>query len=248
MLRMLTLFVVICCISGCAVAGPSKEDMAKSHYHMGQSYMATRDYSSALQELREGVRLQPRNPDIHNLLAQAYQHKAAYEQAETHYLKALELKSDDPSIQNNLAALYLDMQRWGEAATYFRKAADNLVFRYPVRALTGLGVAYHRGGEYTQAVMAYKEALKQFPDDLTVLRLLGQNYVKMEKLSLAQEVFERVLEIDPLDNVARFEYAQTLLKQEENDRAREEFREIANREDQTSLGKEAREYLKMLEE
>jgi len=248
MLRRISFLVVICCVYGCAATGPSKDDMAKSHYQLAQSYMAMRDYSSALQELLEGVRMQPRNPDMHNLIAQAYQHKAAFEQAEAHYLKALEHKPGDPYIQNNLAALYLDMQRWDDAATYFRKAADNLVFRYPVRALTGLGLAYHRAGEYTQAVMAYKEALKQFPDNLTVLSLIGQTYAKMEKFSLAQEVFERALEIAPLDNALRFEYAQTLLKQEENARAREEFREIANREDKTRLGKEARDYLKMLEE
>ncbi|MGM0415440.1 MAG: tetratricopeptide repeat protein [Thermodesulfobacteriota bacterium] len=247
MLRMISLLVILCCVCGCATNGPSKKDMAKSHYQLAQSYMATRDYSTALQELREGIRLQPRNHDMHNLIAQAYQRKAALEQAETHYLKALELKPDDPYIQNNLAALYLDMQRWDDAATYFRKAADNLVFKYPVRALTGLGVAHHRAGEYTQAVMAYKEALKQFPNNLTVLSLLGQTYAKMEKFSLAQEAFERALEIDPLDNALRFEYAKTLLKQERNDRAQEEFREIANREDKTKLGKEARDYLKMLE-
>jgi Flp pilus assembly protein TadD len=222
--------------------------MAKSHYQMGQSYMAMQDYSSALEELREGVRLQPRDPDMHNLIAQAYQHKSAFEQAQTHYLKALELKPDDPYIQNNLAALYLDMHKWDDAAIYFRKAADNLVFKYPVRALTGLGLAHHRGGEYTQAVLAYKEALKLFPDDLTVLRLLGLSYAKMEKFTLAQEVFEHALDIDPLDNTMRFEYARTLLKQNMNDEAREEFREIANREDDTPLGKEARDYLRMLED
>jgi len=245
---MISLLVVISCVYGCAAKGPSRDDMAKSHYQLAQSYMAMRDYSSALQELLDGVQMQPRNPDMHNLIAQTYQHKAAFEQAEIHYLKALELKHDDPYIQNNLAALYLDMQRWDDAATYFRRAADNLVFKYPVRALTGLGVAHYRAGEYIQAVMAYKEALKQFPDNLTVLSLLGQSYAKMEKFSLAQEVFERALEIDPLDNALRFEYAQTLLKQEENDRALEEFREIANREDKSKLGKEAREYLQMLEE
>lgn len=247
MLRVISLLVFICCIYGCAATGPSKDDMAKSHYQLAQSYMAMRDYSSALQELLDGVRMQPRNPDMHNLIAQAYQHKAAFEQAETHYLKALDLKPGDPYIQNNLAALYLDMQRWDDAANYFRRAADNLVFKYPVRALTGLGVAYNRAGEYTQAVMAYKEALRQFPDNLIVLSLLGENYAMMGKHSLAQEIFEHALDIDPLDNSLRFEYALTLLKQDENDRALEEFREIANREDKTKLGKEARDYLRMLE-
>lgn len=248
MLRLISLLVLGCCVYGCAVSGPSREDMAKSHYQLAQSYMATRDYSSALEELLEGVRIQPSNPDMHNLIAQTYQHKGVFEKAETHYLKALNLKPEDPYFQNNLAALYLDMHRWKEAATYFRKAADNLVFKYPVRALTGLGVAYYRAGEYPEAVMAYKEALQQFPDNLTVLSLLGQCYAKMEKYALAEEVFERALAIDPLDSALRFEYARTLLKHDKDEKAREQFREIANREDQTRVGKEAREYLMMLEE
>lgn len=248
MLKSISMCVLVCCVCGCAASGPSKNDVAKSHYQLAQAHMTMRDYSGALQELLEGVRMQPDNPDMHNLIAQAYQHKAAFEKAESHYVEALRLKPGDPYIQNNLAALYLDMQRWDDAATYFRKAADNLVFKYPVRSLTGLGVAHHRGGEYIQAVMAYKEALKQFPDNLTVLRLLGQSYVKMGKSSLALEAFERALEIDPLDNALRFEYAQTLLREGDDIRARQEFREIANREDKTKLGQEARDYLEMLKD
>ncbi len=246
MLRTACLMLIACIFCGCATVGPSRDDMAKSHYQMGQSYMSTRDYSNALKELLKGVELQPSNPDIHNLLAQAYQRKSAYVQAETHYLKALELKPEDPYIYNNLGALYLDLQRWKDAAGYFRKAADDLVFPYPVRALTGLGVAYHRAGEYTRAVMAYKEALVQFPNNLSVMYLLAQSYAKMDKYPLAEEVLEQALNIDPLDNVIRFEYAKTLLKQDKSDQAREQFREIANREDKTPLGKEARDYVELL--
>lgn len=247
MLRAACLLLIAWTLSGCAAAGPSRDDMAKSHYQMGQSYMSTQDYSSALKELREGVKLQPGNPDIHNLLAQAYQRKSAYAQAETHYLKALQLKPEDPYIYNNLGALYLDMERWSDAAGFFRKAADDLVFQYPVRALTGLGVAYHRAGEYPRAVMAYKEALNLFPGNLPVMYLLAQSYTKMHKYSLAQEVLEQALGIDPLDNVIRFAYAKILLEQNKNAQAREQFREIANREDNTQLGKEARDFAQMLE-
>jgi Tfp pilus assembly protein PilF len=184
---------------------------------------------------------------MHNLLAQAYQRKSAYTQAETHYLKALKLKPEDPYIYNNLGALYLDMQRWNDAASYFRKAADDLVFQYPVRALAGLGVAYHRAGEYPRAVMAYKEAMKQFPGNLSVMYLLSQSYTKMHKYHLAEEVLEQALKIDPLDNIIRFEYAKSLLEQDKNAQALEQFREIANREDKSQLGKEARDYVQMLE-
>ncbi|MDY0211494.1 MAG: tetratricopeptide repeat protein [Desulfuromonadaceae bacterium] len=246
MLRTACLLLVVCTLSGCAAAGPSKNDMAKSHYQMGQSYMATQDYSSALKELLEGVKLQPDNPEMHYLLAQAYQRKSAYVQAETHYLRALKLKSEDPYIYNNLGALYLDMQRWDDAANYFRKAADDLVFQYPVRALTGLGIAHHRAGEYTRAVMAYKEALKRFPNNLSVMYLLAQSYVKLHKYPLAEEILEEALNIDPLDNVIRFEYARTLLEQDKRTLAREQFLEIANREDKTQLGKEARDYVELL--
>lgn len=214
---------------------------------MGQSYMTVQDYSNALKELLEGVRLNPDDPDIHNLLAQAYQRKSAYAQAESHYFKALKLKQEDPYIYNNIGALYLDMQRWNDAAVFFRKAADNLVFQYPVGALTGLGIAQHRAGEYIQAVMAYREALKLFPNNLSVMYLQAQSYVKMGKYSLAEETLEQALKIDPLDNIVRFEYAKTLLEQDKKSKAREQFREVSNREDKTPLGKEAREYVEMLD-
>ena len=244
MYRIAGLFVFML-VFGCAPTGPSTADMALSHYQLAQSYMVTRDFSSALKELLEGVRLQPDNPQMHNLLAQAYQRKGALPQAEQHYRQALKLQPDNPDYQNNLAALYLDMQRWSDAATYFRKAADNLLFKYPVRALTGLGVAYYYAGDYVQAVIAYKDALKQFPDNLNVLHLLGKCYEKMGKYDMSEEVLERAMEIDPQNNAMRMDYAKILLKQRKNERAQEQFREIANREDKSELGREARDYLKL---
>jgi tetratricopeptide (TPR) repeat protein len=125
--------------------------------------------------------------------------------------------------------------------------ADNLLFPYPVRALTGLGVALSRGGEPVQAVMAFQKALRLFPGNPTVLYLLGETYFDMGKHDLACDALAQALRLEENDNGIRFLYGESLVKLERYDEALEQFREIANREDDTALGRQARDLVRLLE-
>lgn len=239
-------FVALLLIAGCA-SGVSSADRAKSHHKMAQSYLATKDYTSALQELLAAEQLAPADPEIQASLGTVYFHKKAYSQSEKHYLKSLQLLPADPNTQNNLAALYLETQRWSEAAVLFRSAADNLLFHYPVRALIGLGVAYHQDGQHLKAVLAYNEALQLVPANSLVLRLLAETYYAMGKYELARQRLEEVVRLEPNNNTARFLLGQSCMQLDDREAAAEAFREVANREDGSARGRQAREYLTLLD-
>ncbi|MBN2643990.1 MAG: tetratricopeptide repeat protein [Desulfuromonadaceae bacterium] len=234
-------------LAGCAT-GPTLADKAKSCYRMAQSYVAAKDYTSALEQLQTGLKYDATDPDLHALLGQVYFLKKAYALSETHYKKSLQLRPDHPETQNNLAALYLDLQRWNEAAVLFRKAADNLLFRYPANALTGLGIAYYQSGDYLKAVMTFKEALADFPDHLRCLTYLAMTYQAMHKEELALAPLERTLTLAPDNNSIRLMYGENLMRLERLDDAREVLREVANREDRSALGQKAREFLILIEQ
>ena len=241
-----TLLVILLICAGCSSSGPPI-DMGESHYKMAQASMATKDYTTALQHMLVAVKLKPGNTDYHSTLAVIYLNKKAYPEAEKEFKRALQLRPGDPTIQHNLAALYYDMQRWDDAAVLFRLAADNLLFHHPIRALNGLGAAYTKGGHEMKAVMAYKEALARDRNNLLALYRLGQLYYTMHKYELAAKRFNDMLVIVPDNTDVHMSLGKTYMQMEKNELAAKEFREVANREDQNERGRQAREYLQLLD-
>lgn len=241
------IFVVVLCVASCAPKA-KPIDLGQSHYKMAQSYMAQKDYTDALDEMLQAVKYKPNSAEYHATLAMVYFEKKAYALSEKHYKRSLQLQPNDPTVQNNLAALYLSMQMWDEAAELFRQVADNLLFRYQTHALLGLGVANFHGGHPVKAVVAFKEVLDIDPSNTNGLFLLSKTYYSMAKYDLARQSLERTLVLVP-DNVdVRFLLGETLLQLEQHDAAATQFREVANRADQTEKGQKAREYLQLLDD
>ena len=237
--------LVVLVSAGCT-SGRPPVNMAKSHYKMAQSYVAMQDYTNALREMLQAIKIKPNEPDYQATIAMVYFEKKAYALAEQHYKQSLQLRPDDPTTQNNLAALYLTLQRWDEAAGLFRTVADNLLFRYHARALLGLGVANYHGDHFRKAVLAFNEVLDTNPANTSALFLLGKTYYSMGKFDLARQRLEEVMEIIPDNNKVRFLLGQTYMQLDERDAAAEVFREVANRADGTEQGAKAREYLQLL--
>ena len=231
--------------TGCT-SGRPPVDMARSHYKMAQSHVAMQDYTNALREMLQAVKIKPNDPDYQATIAMVYFEKKAYLLSEQHYKKSLQLRPNDPTTQNNLAALYLNMQRWDDAARLFRKVADNLLFRHQTRALMGLGVANYHGGHHRKAVLAFNEVLQSAPGNTSALSWLGKTYYTMGKYDPARQRLEEALQIVPDNNNVRFLLGQTYMQLDELGAAVEAFREVANREDGTEQGAKAREYLQLL--
>lgn len=234
-------------VGGCGPTTKPKDEV-RAHHKMGQSYLARNEYTKALKELLAAEKLAPDDAAIQANLGEAYYGKRAYELSEEHYKKSLVLNPENPNVENNLAALYLDMQRWDDAARLFRKVSDNLLFPYRVRSLTGLGLAYQRGGDYIKAILAFNEALESAPDSTGIMALQAQTYMRMGKYDLAKTQLRKVVKLAPDFSAARLMLGECYLHLEDNDAAIEQFREVANREDGTERGDKARDYLKLLQD
>ena len=243
----MSVFLLVLLVGGCTPKITTK-DKALSHFKMGQSYLANKNYTQALDELLKAEKLSPRDASIQSHLAEAYFGKRAFALSETHYKKSLELNPGDPNVENNLAALYLAMQRWEDAAMLFRKVADNLLFSHRVRALVGMGIAYQRNGDYIKSILSFDEALKASPNSPSIMTLEAQSYMLMGKHDLARKRLVRVVGMMPENSNARMMLGECLLYLDDNDAAAEQFREVANREDGTARGNKAREYLSMLQD
>jgi len=211
---------------GCSGTGRISPEEPDAHYLLGVSYLKEGNATLALKELLDAEKTYPKDPDIQAALGQAYHMKRAFPQAEEHYLRALEAKPDNPRIENNLGALYIDLQKWNQAQQHFQKAADNLLFTEPEVALTGVGFASFKKGEYLLAVDAYKRALEQNPRYSPAHFHLGEAYYALDRNDLAIASFQQALVLSPKYVEVYYQLGLAQLKAERKADAIRSFQEV----------------------
>lgn len=64
-------------------------------------------------------------------------------------------------------------------------------------------IALAMQGQWQEAVAANKSLLESFPDDVDAGNRLGKAYLELGEYSLAREAYEKVIEIDPYNTIAR---------------------------------------------
>lgn len=91
-----------------------------------------------------------------------------------------------------------------------------------------IGVLYHNSGNYNRAIKFYEMALKDCPDDPTVMCNLGHNLYLIGEYSKARTLLERAVETRGDDAIAITKLAKLELIEDNNERAEELFRKAFN--------------------
>jgi tetratricopeptide (TPR) repeat protein len=63
--------------------------------------------------------------------------------------------------------------------------------------IDSLGWVHFKKNKLSSAVKYLKQALELLPDDVNIIEHMGDVYVKLNKTKEAQEMYNRVLKIDP---------------------------------------------------
>ena len=75
---------------------PSTISYAQRHYRRAQEYMKRENWSMAIQELRDAIKIEANKSDYHALLAKAYLMQNFQGMAKVHFRQALKLNPKDP--------------------------------------------------------------------------------------------------------------------------------------------------------
>ncbi|HKJ04914.1 MAG TPA: tetratricopeptide repeat protein [Geopsychrobacteraceae bacterium] len=235
--------VMVLLLFGCGMTAKQK-NQATSHYTLGLSHLQSGSPTMALKELIQAEKIDPDDAEIQALLAQIYQIKKAYPKAEEHYQLALKLSDNDPRFQNNLAALYLSMEQWDKAIDYFSKAAENLLFMRTELALTGIGYAHFRKGDFPAAINAYQDAKSIAPGYALISLRLGEVYYALGQDAAARNEFETALSQSPANAEAHYRLGLVLLREKKNNKAVEMFRRVLELSPESEWGQKSASFLK----
>lgn len=78
-------------ISAVATAEPAPIDYAEKHLIRAKTYLTQQNYTAAVQELREALKITPASAEAHSLIGQAYYKQRLLGMAKTHFRQALKL-------------------------------------------------------------------------------------------------------------------------------------------------------------
>lgn len=233
---LIALLLLLLCACGASV---ERQNQARSHYTLGLSHLQNGSPTLALKELLKAVELDSSDAEIQAGLAQAYQLKKAFTEAESHYLKALKLSEDDPRYLNNLAALYIDMEEWDKAIDYFTQAANNLLFMRTEVALSGIGYAHFRKGDYPAALNFYQEAKTIAPGYAPIRVRIGEVFSAMGQDNVARGEFEKALQMNSNYAEAHYRLGMLLLREKNVAKAIQHFQRVIELSPESDWGQKA---------
>jgi Tfp pilus assembly protein PilF len=115
--------------------------------------------TQALSQALKAEQLNPKNPDIHNLLGLMFMRKQMYERAEKYFKDALSLDETFSEARTNLSFLYIEKNMLDKAIEEGLRAVENITYTSPERAYNNIGYAYYKKGDLVQAKEYYKKSL-----------------------------------------------------------------------------------------
>jgi len=177
-------------------------------HHGGKALDVQRDSKSALEEYREILKINPSDFDAHYQIAVTYIEEKKYEEA------AEELQSLRQQYPNNVEVLNLlgwALLNSGQVDQAFRAWQRSLQLdgKNPetknniIQARMALGKRCRDSGQYTVALVHFKELLKLIPDSDDVIFEIGEAYRMKGDIRSAITHYNHALAVNPKNKFAK---------------------------------------------
>ncbi len=149
--------------AGAQLAGDKQtgaEKAGEANKQLGTEYLRKGNLELAKEKLERAERYNPRDPEVHSVLAVLYERLNIPKVADDHYRTAIRLAPKDPDIANNYAVYLCRNGRTDEGVKRFMESAQNPLYRTPEIAYTNAGVCLRRAMRYDDAAASFTRALQ----------------------------------------------------------------------------------------
>jgi type IV pilus assembly protein PilF len=131
---------------------------------LGTVYLRQGNLALAKEKLERAEKYNPRDPEVHSVLALLYERLDIPKEVDSHYKTAIRLAPDNPQILNNYAVYLCKNGRTDEGVKRFMEAARNPLYRTPELAYSNAGVCLRAAKRYDEAGNAFARALQIRPN------------------------------------------------------------------------------------
>ena len=236
-------------LAGCAHRPTEKERLgAQIHYDLALNAQLAGRAQEAYQELKEAVRLDPYNPEIHNALALVLHLSfGRWDEALVHYRRALELRPDFSDARTNYGNLLMDKEQYDAAIQQYELALNDMLYATPFIAQGNLGWALYKKGETEGAIDRIKAAVTTNPRFCQGFRNLGLIYAETTRPKEACIQFGRYREACPDVPDALYRDGRCLVEVGDKEKARSNFEACVSRAGpESELGKDCKRLLGLM--
>lgn len=179
------------------------QDSLEDLYQAGERAEKSRDYRTALARYQECLKRDPNHLRALTRAAAVYYRRAEYSKALEHARRALDFVMYDPDANYFYGLVARRMGDLTDAKETMGWAARSM--KYRSSAYTQFAEIYLMEGDFARAEEYAKRSLDYDARNIKSLQVLSTLYRRTGKPDKARETLARILEIDPLSHLARFE-------------------------------------------
>jgi type IV pilus assembly protein PilF len=162
-------------VSGCAsnerpgaqLRGDKQTNAEKAgelNKQLGTEYFKKGNLPLAKEKLERAEKYNPRDPEIHSVLAVLYDRLGLPDEVDKHFREAIRLAPKDPQIANNYGAFLCQHGRTDEGVKRFLESAVNPLYRTPEFAYSNAGVCLRAAKRYDEAANSFARAIQIRPN------------------------------------------------------------------------------------
>ena len=211
-----------------------RPDFASAHIHLGFLHEQMAHPEDAIDELQEGLRLDPARNDAANALVSIWrtQARAALlsndpEKALSSLLHARKLAPNEPDVQFEFGMVALRMSLLPDAIEAFQ---ETLKLRSDdAKAMYGLGRAYMEMAKFQDAHEQFQRYIDLRSEDATGHYALGMSCVALARPEEARKEFEKSISLSPAQTESYFRLGLLDLDSKDLDAASKRFLHVLER-------------------
>jgi type IV pilus assembly protein PilF len=183
-----------------AACGQSSEERIKQadyHYKLATNFFYDQNTQSAITDLYECIKLNPRHAQAHHLLGFIYFGRQDYVRAHEEFQAAITVDPEFDEAVANLGNLYLATEQWEMAVPYFERLLDRPLYKTPYLAQNNLGWALYKLGRFEEAQRHIGMAIFLNPKFCLAYNNKGRIFAHLGDTAAALEAFNKAIELCP---------------------------------------------------
>jgi tetratricopeptide (TPR) repeat protein len=171
----------------------------EARFNLAAQAHEARDHATAVQRYREAIEAAPWRADTRLNLGAVYADMDSLDRAAAEFQEALALAPDFREALVNLATVEMRRKNAAAAADAYKR----LIAMGPRADLhVSLGLALTDAQDYLGAQEAFRTAVRLEPGNRAALFQLGMNLAGFQRFEEAISVWQRILDVDPTNEVA----------------------------------------------
>jgi len=172
-------------------------------FRMGEDQNAMRNYIEAMELYKKCIEKEPTHSEALARIAELYYRKGQYEKGIYYARSVLEFSAYDGATNYIYGALQDKLNNTYEAEEAFSIASLTMEFRSAAYAqIAGIEL---KKKDFNKAVMYSRKALDFNKYNLTAISIMISAYRKLDKTDESKKAINELMQIDPLNQYARFE-------------------------------------------